>query len=77
MRLVVAPAVALGIVLLLGLSGAAMQAAISESGAPTAVFMTILATEYEVEPSFVTAAVFTSTLLSPLTMTPLIAWLGA
>jgi hypothetical protein len=77
MRLLVAPAVALGIVVLLRLSGAAMQAAISESGAPTAVFMTILATEYEVEPSFVTTAVVTSTLLSPLTMTPLIALLGA
>ena len=77
MRLVAAPALALGIVLMLGLSGPALQAAISESGAPTAVFMTILATEYEVEPSFVTTAVFTSTLLSPLTMTPLIALLGA
>ena len=77
MRLVVSPALALGIVLLLGLKGAAMQAAISEAGAPTAVFMTIVATEYEVEPSFVTTAVFTSTLLSPLTMTPLIALLGA
>jgi predicted permease len=37
----------------------------------------VLATEYNVEPSFVTAAVFTSTLLSPLTLTPLLAFLGA
>jgi len=44
---------------------------------PTAVMMTILATEYNVEPSFVTTVVFTSTLLSPLTITPLLAYLGA
>lgn len=77
MRLVVAPVVAVGFTLLFGLRGAALQAAISESGTPTAVLMTVLATEYDVEPSFVTTAVFTSTLLSPLTLTPLLAMLGA
>lgn len=76
-RLVAAPAIAFGFSLLFGLHGAALQAAISESGMPTAVTTTILATEYDVEPSFITTAVFTSTLLSPLTMTPLIALLGA
>lgn len=76
-RLAAAPAIAFGICLLFGLRGAALQAAISESGTPTAVTTTILATEYDVEPSFITTAVFTSTLLSPLTMTPLIALLGA
>jgi predicted permease len=77
MRLVGSPAVALALSLVFLLEGPAFQAAILESGTPTAVLMTVLATEYNVEPSFVTAAVFTSTLLSPLTLTPLLAFLGA
>ena len=42
---------------------------------PTAVLATILATEYGAEPAFVTTAVFTTTVLSPLT--PLLLILGA
>jgi predicted permease len=53
------------------------QAGISESAMPTAVVMTVLATEYDIEPSFITTVVFMSTLLSPLTITPLLAYLGA
>jgi len=44
---------------------------------PTAVLATILATEYEAEPAFVITAVFATTLLSPLTLTPLLLVLGA
>ena len=44
---------------------------------PWAVLSTILATEYDAEPVFVTTAVFVSTLLSPLTLTPLLLILGA
>jgi predicted permease len=75
MRLVVAPALALGLSLLWGLEGPARQAGILEAGMPAAVMATILATEYDVEPPFVTSVVFVSTLLSPLTLTPLIAFL--
>jgi predicted permease len=42
---------------------------------PVAVITTILAVEFEVEPAFVTSVVFLSTILSPLTLTPLIALL--
>jgi malate permease and related proteins len=77
MRLVAGPAVALGISLLFGLTGPAFKAGILESATPTAVLMTVLATEYNVEPSFVTAVVLTTTLLSPFTITPLLAFLGA
>jgi predicted permease len=59
----------------LGLSGAARQAAIIEASMPTAVVTTILALEYEVAPPFVTSVVFVSTLLSPITVTVLIALL--
>lgn len=77
LRLVAGPAVALAFVLLFGLNGAARQAAVAQAAVPTAVLMTVLATEYEVEPDFVTNAVFFGTLLSPLTLTPLLAYLGA
>jgi malate permease and related proteins len=77
MRLLVAPFLAIGLAALFGLTGAAFQAGVAQSSMPTAVVMTILATEYDVEPSFISSVVFTSTLLSPLTVTPLLAYLGA
>ena len=43
---------------------------------PVAVVTTILALEFELAPEFVTSAVFVSTLASPLTLTPLIAYLS-
>lgn len=60
-----------------GLSGMAYKAGILESSMPTAVLSTILATEYDTEPAFVTTVVFATTLLSPLTLTPLLLMLGA
>lgn len=77
LRLVVAPLLALGVSRLLSLEGAAYQAAVLESAMPTAVLTTVLATEFDTQPSFVTTAVFVTTLLSPLTLTPLLVFLGA
>ncbi|KAA3648075.1 MAG: AEC family transporter [Chloroflexi bacterium] len=76
MRLAMAPIIAIGLSILFGLQGPARQAGILEASMPTAVFATILATEYDVEPAFVTTVVTTTTLLSPLTLTPLLAFLG-
>jgi len=75
LSLVAAPLVALGLTSLLDVSGAARQAVVVLSSMPVAVATTILAVEYDASPDFVTAAVFLSTLLSPLTLTPLIAYL--
>ena len=77
MRLVVGPALMLLIASLFSIAGAARQASVLEAGMPTAVLTTMLATEYETEPSLVTAIVFITTLLSPLSITPLLAYLGA
>lgn len=77
MRLVAAPLLAIFISAPFGLAGAARQAGILEAGMPTAVLATVLATEYDLEPSFITTAVFVTTFLSPLTLTPLLAFLGA
>ena len=60
-----------------GLTGAARQGAVLESAMPSAVVTIVLATEFDVEPSWVTSVVVATTILSPLTLTPLMALLGA
>ncbi len=77
LRLVVAPIFAVFLAPFFGLTGAAYQSGVLESAMPTAVLSTVLATEYDAEPSFVTAAVISTSLLSPLVLTPLLAYLGA
>ena len=77
LRLLVSPLLAFGLTRLFGMSGASYQAVMLESAMPVAVTTTILATEFDTEPTFVTAAVLITTLLSPLTLTPLLAFLGA
>lgn len=59
----------------LGLEGAALQAAVLQASMPAAVVTTILALQYEVAPSFVTSVVVISTVLSPFTLTWIIAML--
>ena len=77
MRLLIAPLLAFGLTRLFGMSGPSYQAVILEAAMPAAVMTTILATEFDAEPTFVTTAVLITTLLSPLTLTPLLAFLGA
>ena len=74
--LLAAPFVALGLANVLGITGAARQAAVILSSMPVAVVTTILAVEFELAPDFVTSAVFLSTVASPITLTPLIAYLS-
>jgi predicted permease len=75
-RLVASPLIALLLAAPFGMTGVARQAGVLEAGMPAAVMTTVLAAEFEVEPEFMTAVVFTSTLLSPLTLTPLLAFLA-
>ena len=77
MRLVASPIIALLLGQALGFSGSARQAMTLESAMPTAVLTTVLSTEYDASPSMVTSIVVVTTLLSPLTLTPLLALLGA
>jgi predicted permease len=76
-RLVIAPLLALAISSIFRIQGSALQAGIIETGMPSAVLTIVIATEFDVEPSFVTAVVFVTTLLSPLTLTPLLYYMGA
>ena len=66
---------AFGLAGLIGLSGSARQAAILEASMPAAVINTLLATEFNAEPKLVTGTVVISTLLSPITLTIIIALL--
>jgi hypothetical protein len=70
-----APLVAIGFTSVVPIPDAARQAVVILSAMPVAVITTILALEYDLAPEFVTSAVFVSTVASPLTLTPLIAYL--
>ena len=76
LRMLASPVIAIGLSALFGLQGSTRQASILEASMPTAVMCTILATEFDVEPSFVTSVVFVTTILCPLTITPLLSYLG-
>jgi predicted permease len=75
LSLIVAPMVALSLTSWLRVAGPARQASVVLASMPVAVITTVLALEFDVAPAFVTSTVFVSTLLSPLTLTPLIAYL--
>jgi len=75
LSLFVTPLMAIALAYALGLRGPAFQAGVIEASMPAAVVTTIIALEFEVAPSFVTSVVFLSTVLSPFTLTALIAWL--
>lgn len=57
------------------LSGLARQAAVLQASMPAAVITTVLAVEYDLDQTLVSGTVVLTTLLSPLTLTPLIAYL--
>jgi hypothetical protein len=76
LRLLVAPLIALALTALFGIEGFARQGAMTQASMPSMVSATVLATEYHLDAKLVTAAVFVSTLLSPLTLTPLLVFLG-
>jgi hypothetical protein len=75
LSLIATPLAAFGVAHLLGLQGAAFQAGVLQASMPTAVITTILALEFDVLPNFVTSVVCVTTLLSPITLTLLIAYL--
>jgi malate permease and related proteins len=76
LRLIVAPVIALILAALLGFSNPARQGAVTEAAMPAMVSATVLATEYELDSKLITAIIFISTLLSPLTLTLLLVYLG-
>ena len=76
LRLILSPIVAWFMASALRMPMIGMQAGVIESAMPTAVLASILALQYDSEPDFVTGAILVSTLLSPITLTPLLYFLG-
>lgn len=76
LRLLLAPLLALLITALFGIQGAARQGAMTQASMPSMVSSTVLAEEYHLDSNLIAAVVFISTLLSPLTLTPLLVFLG-
>lgn len=77
LRLLAAPLLGLLLAALFGIRGLAREAVITQVSMPSIVSSTVLATEYQLDSKLVTAIIFVSTLLSPLTLTPLLVFLGA
>jgi predicted permease len=75
LSLLLAPVIGATLTMALGLYGGARNAAIVISAMPAAVVTTVLALEFDLDTSFVTSVVFLSTLLSPVTLVLLIAYL--
>lgn len=75
-RLLVGPVIGLLMAALFGLNSTARMVGITQAGMPSAVMTTILASEYKLDASLVTAIVFVGTIVSLLTLTPLLYLLG-
>ncbi len=75
-KLLLGPLTGLLLAGLFGMQGAERQGTVLEASMPAAVATTVVATEYKLEPALVTAIVFLGTVLSPLTLTPLIVYLA-
>jgi malate permease and related proteins len=75
LQLVASPIIAIVLSRWIGLSGVARQAAVLQCAMPAAVIATVLAVEYDLDGPLVSGTVVVTTLLSPFTLTPLIAYL--
>jgi hypothetical protein len=75
-RLLIAPLIAVLIAGLLNLEGLGRSTSIIEASMPTAVITTIIATEFDLRPAFVTSTVVLTTLLSAITIPVVISFLG-
>lgn len=75
-KLILGPVVGLLLANWFGMQGHTLQANVIDAAMPAAVATTVVATEYQLEPSLVTAIVFLGTILSPLTLTPLLVYLS-
>jgi hypothetical protein len=76
LRLLIAPVLGLLIAALFGIESSARQGAVTQASMPSMVSATVLATEYHLDSTLIAEVVFVSTLLSPLTLTLLLVYLG-
>lgn len=69
LRLLLAPAIGLGVIYAFGLTGFVAQVLLISTATPTAVNCMLMCMEFDNHPAFVARSVFYSTLLSPITVT--------
>jgi predicted permease len=77
LRLLIAPLGAFLLAVMFGFKGVVRQGVVTQVSMPSMVSATVLATEYQLDSKLITAIIFISTILSPLTLTPLLVLLGA
>jgi malate permease and related proteins len=75
-RLVIGPVIGLVIAALFGMKDVSRKTGIVNASLPAAVMTTVIANEYKLDSTLVTAIIFVSTILSPLTLTMLLYFLG-
>jgi predicted permease len=75
LQLVITPLASLLVAHFMGMTGISRQAAVLISSMPAAVVTTVLAVQYDLDGALVSGTVVLTTLLSPLTLAPLIAYL--
>jgi predicted permease len=75
LQLILAPLIALLLAHWMGLEGLTRQAAVLQASMPAAVVTTVLAVQYDLDSTLVSGTVVLTTVLSPLTLTPLISYL--
>ena len=77
LRLVVAPLISLLFAAIFGLQSPVREGVVIQASMPSIVSSAVLAMEYQLDSKLVTAIIFISTILSPLTLTPMLVLLGA
>ena len=77
LRLLIAPLISLLFAALFGLQSPVREGVVIQACMPSIVSSAVLAMEYQLDSKLVTAIIFISTLLSPLTLTPMLVLLGA
>ena len=75
LQVVLTPLLSLLVAHWMGLTGVTRQAAVLQASMPAAVATTVLAVQYDLDSVLVSGTVVLTTILSPLTLTPLIAYL--
>jgi malate permease and related proteins len=75
LQLVITPLIALLLAHWMGLTGTSRQAGVLQASMPAAVATTVLAVQYDLDKTLVGGVVVLTTILSPLTLTPLITYL--
>jgi malate permease and related proteins len=77
LRLAIGPLLAVALVYPLGITGLAARVLVLQHAMPAAAIMTLLALEYDARPDLVASVTVVTTVISAVTLTPLLYWLSS